>query len=66
MKHLTPKVLAERLGITERTLCNWRNSGTGPKFLTFPAGVGYREADIEEWEENALCRTTLQALVKRG
>lgn len=59
VKHLTTEELAERLGISPRTVEGWRRTGYGPKF--FPLGKGgprapvrYRETDIEDWEKSRL------------
>lgn len=47
---LTPADLAERLGITERTLARWRETGSGPPFIRtggrFPR---YSPDDVDEW-----------------
>lgn len=50
-KHLTPIELAERLGVTARTLTNWRSNNTGPKYFK-PTGnvVRYRLTDVDAWE----------------
>lgn len=49
--HLSPQALAERLGVSLRTVERWRISGEGPPFLR--AGgrrVLYRVSDVERWE----------------
>lgn len=47
---ITPAELASRLGVTERTLAEWRYKGTGPAFIRtggrFPH---YLPADVDEW-----------------
>jgi hypothetical protein len=64
-KHLTPSDLAERLGVTERTLSSWRLSGVGPRFMKMPAGIRYREQAVIEWEDSRECLTTLQTHAKQ-
>ncbi len=45
--HLTPRQVAERLCVTERTLERWRRLGIGPAYLRLPGRVRYRLEDIE-------------------
>ncbi|MDR2931144.1 MAG: helix-turn-helix domain-containing protein [Propionibacteriaceae bacterium] len=43
---------AQRLGITAKTLANWRAKGEGPRFIRYgnPGGrVVYRQVDIDEF-----------------
>jgi len=54
VKHLTTDELAERLGISRRTIEGWRRTGEGPKFLPLVKGIRYREADVEAWEKSRL------------
>ncbi len=47
---LTPAMLAERIGQTERTLSEWRIRGDGPAYIR--AGgrtVRYRPEAVDEW-----------------
>ena len=51
---LTSKQAAEYLGITSRTLTNWRYRGTGPKFIRTGAAhsrVLYRLRELDLWLE---------------
>lgn len=52
---LTSKQLAERWGLSEGTLRNWRVLGTGPKFIKLGkkqnAAVRYGLAAIKSFEE---------------
>lgn len=48
--HLTPRVLAERWHILQKTLTQWRWTGKGPPFLKVEGRVLYRVIDIEEFE----------------
>lgn len=59
VRHLTTEDLAERLGVSPRTVEDWRRHNRGPGYLTVsgPAGkqkVRYRLADVEAWEESHL------------
>lgn len=49
-KHLKAEMLAERWGMTIKTLDRWRWQGIGPKFLKIGGRVLYREEDIEAYE----------------
>jgi transcriptional regulator with XRE-family HTH domain len=61
VKHLTTEELAARLGVSPRTVEDWRRYDRGPSYLTVagPAGkkkVRYRLADIEAWEQEHLVK----------
>lgn len=45
----SPDELAEHLGVTVKTLAQWRYLGTGPKFTKAGRSVRYRWADIDAW-----------------
>jgi DNA-binding transcriptional MerR regulator len=47
---LTTKQLAERWGITERTLRLWRAVRYGPKWMKMGKAVRYRLEDVQRWE----------------
>lgn len=46
---ITPKTLAHRLGVTERTLSEWRIRGTGPKYIRIGRSPRYRPEMVDEW-----------------
>ena len=46
---LTPKQLADRIGVTDQTLYNWRKEHRGPPFFKIQRAVYYKEADVENW-----------------
>jgi len=46
---ITPATLAERLGLTERTLSEKRITGTGPAFVRLGKSVRYRPEAVDEW-----------------
>lgn len=49
---LTPEQLCARYQGSpgEKTLANWRSSGTGPAFVKVGRQVLYRVRDVEAWE----------------
>lgn len=49
-KHLTPRQLAERLGVPVKTIYKWNSDGTGPRRMTIGRHVRYRLADVVAWE----------------
>jgi hypothetical protein len=46
---ITPKELAEAIGVAEQTLAGWRCSNKGPSFVKLGKGVFYRLADVQKW-----------------
>ena len=56
--HLSQRALAERWGISPRTLERWRWVGQGPRFLKLGHRVAYRVADIEAFEAEQLRDST--------
>ena len=50
--------LAERWGLSPKTLQRWRSEGLGPKFLKLCGRVIYRQVDIEAYEESCLATST--------
>lgn len=49
---------AKELGVTERTLRNWRYKGTGPSYRNIGRRVVYEPKDINEWVQNQRKVTT--------
>lgn len=41
--------IAERLGVSLRTVQSWRARGAGPAFTKFGRLVRYSEAAVEQW-----------------
>jgi predicted DNA-binding transcriptional regulator AlpA len=41
--------VAEHLGIPLRTLAEWRQHDTGPRYMRVGRYVRYRWADVEQW-----------------
>jgi predicted site-specific integrase-resolvase len=52
----TEAELAERWGISRRTLQRWRREGRAPVFLRLGRRIFYKIADIERFEEAAQVR----------
>jgi excisionase family DNA binding protein len=48
---LTPNRLADRLGISPRTLQDWRSRKVGPPWIRVGRVIRYREEDVNEWIE---------------
>jgi len=57
-RHLNQKQLADRWGISPKTLERWRWLGQGPKFLKLGGRIAYRLEDIEAFEEQQLRQVT--------
>lgn len=55
---LTEKDVAERLGVTVRTVQGWRQEGRGPRFYKLGRAVRYAEADVVAFLEAAARRST--------
>ena len=51
--------VAERWGISHRTLERWRYTGQGPRFMKIGGRVVYRVEDIETYETEQLRTSTL-------
>lgn len=60
MAHLDQKALADRWGLSPRTLeqWQWRWRGVGPRYLKLGGRVAYRLEDIETWESANLHAST--------
>jgi transcriptional regulator with XRE-family HTH domain len=55
VRHLTQAQLAQRLGVSQRTLEGWRYRGKGPAFLRLEGGrIAYRVIDVERFELECL------------
>jgi predicted DNA-binding transcriptional regulator AlpA len=49
--HLNETALADRLGLSVRTIQRWRWQKKGPAYLKMGNRVAYREEDVGAWEE---------------
>lgn len=47
-RRLTPDQAAALIGVSPKTLANWRSLGKGPSWFTRP-GVWYLESDVQRW-----------------
>jgi transcriptional regulator with XRE-family HTH domain len=54
IRHLTQAQLAQRLGVSQRTLEGWRYRGKGPAYLRLEGRIAYRLADVERFELECL------------
>lgn len=46
---LTEQDLAEYLGLSVRTIQDWRRRGVGPRYVKFRRNVRYRLEDVEDY-----------------
>jgi DNA-binding transcriptional MerR regulator len=46
---LDEKATAERIGLSPKTLANWRSSGGGPPFYKLGGRVLYDPCDLDAW-----------------
>lgn len=53
MKMLKEQEAADRLGLSVKTLRQWRWAGKGPRFKKFGSAVRYSEADLAAYIEAA-------------
>src|SRR5690606_1104448 len=58
--HFDQLQLAERWGLSPKTLERWRVIGTGPKYIRLPGKVIYRLSDIEAYENECLVSSTAE------
>jgi transcriptional regulator with XRE-family HTH domain len=54
VRHLNQEQLAERLGVSQRTIEGWRQRGRGPAYLRMGGRIAYRLADVERFELECL------------
>lgn len=45
----TPSVVADRLGLPQKTLAQWRYLGRGPRWVKIGRHVRYRRSDVDGW-----------------
>jgi excisionase family DNA binding protein len=60
-KLLSPKELAEYLGLPVGTVYAWNYRGAGPKPITVRRHVRYRESDIQKWLDQQTSAPPLEA-----
>jgi hypothetical protein len=63
---LCQQALAERWGISTKTLERWRVVGIGPVYIRLPGKVIYRLEDVEDFEQRSLRQGTDQAYCAGG
>jgi predicted DNA-binding transcriptional regulator AlpA len=49
---LTGKQVAEELGITPKTLANWRSRNEGPDCIRYGGRVLYLRSEVNRWKED--------------
>ena len=52
---------AHYLGLAAQTLCKWRCSGGGPRFIRLGRKVVYRIKDLDAFLESRVCESTTDA-----
>lgn len=55
---LNENELAQRWGVSPKTLQRWRSEGRGPKYLKLSKRVSYPLEAVTEFEQRALHRST--------
>lgn len=58
VKSMNTEQLADRLGISHRTLERWRLEGVGPIYRKLGRRVVYLESDIQSWIDEQARRST--------
>lgn len=46
---MTPKDVAQRLKVAQRTLQGWRDRKIGPSYLIFQRQIRYSKSSLERW-----------------
>ena len=62
-ERMSTKSAAGYVGLSEKTLANYRCRGLGPRFLK-RGKVFYRRADLDAWLAEGECQSTAQARLK--
>ena len=57
---LTSSELADRWGIHESTIANWRITGKGPHYLEIRGLFLYRLSHVEAWEASRTVKDTTE------
>jgi len=68
-RFLSESELANRWGLSPKTLQRWRGIGTGPLFAKFSKKVSYPiegQGGILDWEQRILYRSTSERAVDDG
>jgi predicted DNA-binding transcriptional regulator AlpA len=43
------RAAAERIGLSDKTLNNWRSLGTGPPYFKLGGRIVYDDAEVDAW-----------------
>ena len=58
MRLITPKQLADLVGVAVSTLKKWRSIGCGPPWVRIGRRIFYDLAEVEKWiDQNRFCST---------
>lgn len=63
---LSEEAAARFLGVTKRTLKQWRQDGRGPRFVKVGRSVRYRMTDLEAFVESHTFTNTTEARNSSG
>ncbi len=58
---LSQQQVADRWGLSPKTIERWRVQGIGPTYIRLPGKVVYRLQDIEAYERKSLRESTSKA-----
>ena len=50
VQHMSPEQLAQRLGVSMRSIERWRSTGEGPRYLRAGRRILYPVVEVERWE----------------
>lgn len=60
---MDPESAAAYLGVSSKTLANYRSRGIGPRFIK-RGRIFYRRSDLDSWLADGECQSTAQARLK--
>lgn len=63
---ITPKELADFLGVPIKTVYEWNSTGAGPRYSRFGRHVRYAESDVTAWMSSRLIDRTAARVERRG
>lgn len=61
---LNENELAQRWGISPKSLQRWRSEGRGPRYLKLSKRVSYPLEAVIDFEHNALCESTSERVAR--
>lgn len=57
---ITPRELANELGLPETTIAQWRYRHIGPSYLKVGRHVRYRREDVDRWIDGCTVTTSMK------